>query len=95
MKIEYKKGDKETVILTPEKGDKGFRKPESGYWVRLPEKWWRGALRGLRPVERCLLISLRVWGAIRPSKSQLARELGITRKTCARYLKILKKKGFI
>lgn len=71
------------------------RQVKEDYWVRIPQKWWREDLRGLKPIERCLLISLRVWGAIRPSKSKLARELGATRKTIAKYLKILKKKGFM
>ena len=67
-------------------------KPESGYWVRVPEKWWRGALRGLKPIERCILISLRIAGAQKPSHSHLARELNTTRHTIIKYLKILKKK---
>ena len=72
-----------------------FQKLESGYWVRIPEKWWRGALSGLKSTQRCILISLRVWGARRPTISQLAKELRTTRKTIAKNLKILKGKGFI
>ena len=71
------------------------RQIKDDYWVRIPQKWWREGLRGLKPIERCLLVSLRVWGAIRPSKSRLAKELSTTRKTITKYLKILKKKGFI
>lgn len=78
-----------------EKGDKGYKKAESGYWVRIPEKWWRGALSGLRPVERCLLISLRVWGAYRPTTRQLAKELGIKWETAKKHLDILRKKRYI
>lgn len=78
-----------------EKGDKEYKKLEKGYWVRIPEKWWRGALLGLNPIDRCILISLRVWGAVRPSKSQLARELHISRHTVIRHLQKLKKKGLI
>jgi len=71
------------------------KKSEKGYWVRIPEKWWRGALQGLRPTQRCIMVSLRVWGARRPTISQLARELRTTRKTIAKNLKILKRKGLI
>jgi hypothetical protein len=70
-------------------------KSESGYWVRVPEKWWRGALVGCKPIERCILISLRVWGARKPTHSQLARELHTSRHTIIKYLKILKKKGLV
>lgn len=69
------------------------RKVSEGYWIRIPEKWWRNELHGLRPIERCLLISLRVAGARRPTKSFLARELTTTRYTIIKYLKILKEKG--
>jgi Transcriptional regulator, contains sigma factor-related N-terminal domain len=78
-----------------EKGDKGYKKSETGYWVRIPEKWWRGALSGLRPVERCIMVSLRVWGARKPTKSQLARELGVSRLTIIRTFKKLRKKGIL
>jgi len=70
-------------------------KPESGYWVRIPEKWWRGALSGLRPIERCLLVSLRVWGHVVPSTNKLAKELGIKWETADKGLKSLRKKGYI
>ena len=70
-------------------------KPEKGYWIRVPEKWWRGALEGLKPIERCLLISLKVWGVIKPSKSKLARELGVSRYSVIKYLKKLKEKGYL
>lgn len=61
----------------------------------IPQKWWRGELKGLKCIERCLLISLRVWNQIRPSKSQLARELGVSRNSVVKYLKKLKEKGFL
>jgi len=82
-------------IITREEYQKQHGKFEKGYWVRVPEKWWRGALEGLRPTQRCIMISLRVWGARRPTISQLARELRTTRKTIAKNLKILKRKGLI
>ena len=81
--------------LTGEEYQRRHGKPESGYWVRVPEKWWRGALHGLKPIERCILISLRIAGARKPTKSHLARELNTTRYTIIKYLKILKKKGFL
>lgn len=82
-------------IITREEYKRRHGKSESGYWVRVPEKWWRGALSGLKPIERCILVSLRVWGARKPSQSRLARELNTTRKTIRKYLKILKKKGLL
>ncbi|GAI14369.1 unnamed protein product, partial [marine sediment metagenome] len=63
------------MIAISEKGDRGFKKPEIDYYVRVPQKWWRGGLKGLSGIERCILISLRVWGHLRPTTSQLAREL--------------------
>jgi len=95
MKIEYLGKDKNTVRIIKEKGEKGFRKPESCYWVRVPEKWWRYELKGLSCIQRCILISLRVWGHLRASKSQLARELGVSRLTIRKHFKILKEKRFI
>jgi hypothetical protein len=71
------------------------RKVKEGYWIRTPAKWWRNDLHGLRPIERCLLISLRVWGHLRPSTNKLAKELGITWRTADKGLKILRKKGFL
>jgi hypothetical protein len=87
--------EKNVVRQIIEKKDKDFKKPETGYWVRLPEKWWRGALSGLKPVERCLLISLKVWGSVAPSTNKLAQELGITWRTADKGLKSLKQKGFL
>lgn len=82
-------------IITHEEYQRRHGKAEGGYWVRVPEKWWRGALRGLKPIERCILISLRIAGARKPTHSHLARELNTTRYTIIKYLKILKKKGFL
>jgi hypothetical protein len=95
MKIEIPKDRNAPVRIIKEKGDEGYKKPEGGYWVRIPEKWWRVALHGLKPIERCILISLRVAGAWKPNKSHLARELDTTRHTIIKYLKILKKKGLL
>ena len=86
------------VQITKDKEGKNHyirKEYEKGYWVRIPEKWWRRALAGLKPIERCILISLRVWGPTRPTKSQLARELHTTRYTIIKYLKILKGKGLV
>ena len=82
-------------IITRQEYLRRHGKAESGYWVRIPEKWWRGALRGLRPMERCLMVSLRVWGARKPTKSQLARELGVSRLTIIRTFRKLRKKGVL
>jgi len=65
------------------------------YWVRIPQKWWRETLSGLRPTQRCLLISLRIWGAKRAKIDQLAKELGIKWETAKKHLDILRKKGLI
>lgn len=75
--------------------DKGKALLEKGYWVRVPEKWWRGALSGLRPTERCIMVSLRVWGHRRPKKDQLARELGVDWKTINKAWKKLAKRGLV
>jgi hypothetical protein len=85
-------------IIKDEKGKEHYvliKEQKSDYWVRVPQKWWRSALSGLKPIERCILISLLVWGEVRPSKSQLAKELNTTRWTIIKYLKILKKKGLL
>lgn len=95
MKIEIPKDRNLPVRITKERGDQGFKKPEIGYWIRIPEKWWRGALLGLRPVERCLLISKRIAGQIDPSVNKLAKELGIKWETADKGLKSLRKKGFL
>jgi len=66
-----------------------------GYWVRIPQKWWRKELSGLKPIERCLLISLMVWGEIKPSTRKLAKELNIKWETAQKWLKRLRQKNFI
>lgn len=90
VKIIKDKEGKEHYVLTETQ-----TKAEKGYWVRIPEKWWRGVLKGLRPTERCLLISLKVWGAVRPSTNKMAQELGITWRTADKGLKSLRKKGLL
>jgi DNA-binding MarR family transcriptional regulator len=62
--------------------------------IFIPHGWWRSRLLGLTPMERCILISLGIWKNMKPSKSQLARELKTTTPTIRRNLKNLKKKGF-
>jgi len=89
VKIIKDKEGKDHYVLVEEK------EPKRDYWVRVPQHWWRNALAGLNPVERCIMVSLRIWGARKPTKSQLARELNTTRWTIIKYLKILKKKGFL
>lgn len=91
--FEKQKGEIKKVVQNESGRTK--KKPEKGYWVPVPEKWWRGALQGLKPIERCILISLLIAGAKKPNHSQLARELITTRWTIIKYLKILKKKGFL
>jgi hypothetical protein len=63
-------------------------------WI--PRKWWRETLKALklRPIERCLLISLTLWGDYRPSTRVLARELGVKWETAKKGRENLKKLGF-
>jgi Transcriptional regulators len=61
----------------------------------VPHKWWRRTLSGLKPVERCLLISLHIWGQRRPSQRQLAKELRVHRDTIKKALAKLEKKGLL
>lgn len=82
-------------IITREEYQHRHGKAESGYYAQIPQKWWRRGLQGLKPIERCIMVSLRVWGKLKPSQTQLSRELNTTRKTIRKYLKILKKKGFL
>lgn len=73
-------------------------KEKKGYWVRVPKKWWLKDLKNLSPVERCILITLKIhankeniaW----PAQDTIADELKITRMTIFRVMKKLDKKGF-
>ena len=93
VKIIKDKEGKEHYVLVEEKPKEIAQKGD--YWVRIPQKWWRKTLQGLKPIERCILISLRIAGAKNPSIAWLARELTTTRDTVRKYLKILRKKGFL
>jgi len=93
VKIVKDKDGKEVAVWIDEQKSKIAQRKD--YWIRIPQKWWRNELLGIRPIERCLLISLRLWGAKKPSKSQLARELGITRWAVRKGLERLRKMGVI
>ena len=68
------------------------------WWIRVPRKWWLIELKNLSPVERCILITLKIhadknniaW----PSYQLIANELKISKQTIFRVMKTLKKKGF-
>jgi len=64
--------------------------PKSDFWVRIPQKWWRQELKGLNPIERCLLISIKLTGPRQPTIKHLARELNISKNTAKKYLRKLK-----
>lgn len=70
-------------------------KVKQDYFVKIPQKWWRGELKSLRPIERCLLVSLRILGQRSASTNHLAKELGITWRTTKKGIESLRKKGFL
>lgn len=83
-------------IWEPEK-DK--EKPQKTFWVRTPKKWWLETLKGLNPIQRCLLISLRCYadrkGFCYPSLRRLSVDLGISINSTRKYLRILEEKKHI
>lgn len=94
-------------IITAEEYQRRHGKPvgeeekrkEKGFYVRIPKKWWFEALKGLRPIERCLLIDLRLYasptGFCWPSLRRLSSDLGIAINSTRKYLKSLEKKGHL
>ena len=74
-------------------------KKASDYWTRIPKKWWREGLKGLTPVERCVLIELKLYVEIdkkySPSQATMARDIEISKKSVIRGLKGLERKNRI
>jgi len=95
MKSEYTDETRTTVKLIPEPGDPGYKKTKKHYWPKTYQSWWRVFLKGLDPVERCIMQSLRIWGRRKFTQAELARELKISRWTVSRHMKELKDKGFL
>jgi len=75
------------------------KKDKKSFWIRTPKKWWLETLKGLNPVERCLLITLRLYasptGFCYPSLRKLSSDLKISKDTTRKYLKTLEKKGHL
>jgi len=95
MKSEYTDETKTTVKLIPEPGDPEYKKTEKNYRPKTYQSWWRVFLKGLSPVEKCIMQSLRIWGSRKFTKAKLARELEISRWTVHRHMKGLRGKGFL
>jgi len=96
VKIIKDKDGKDHYVL-----EKDIPKDESkkDFFIRTPKKWWLGALKGLNPIERCLLIDLRLYadptGFCYPSLRRLSSDLTISINSTRKYLKILQKKGHL
>jgi len=86
--------DGKVRILT-KKGIKDARERDFRLWVS--QRWWRRDLKGLKPIERCILISYQMVGLKypRPSERFIARELGISRNSVSKYVKKFHKKGWL
>ena len=71
----------------------GPEKPKKDWREWISQKWWRNDLKGLNPIERCILISWKIATSSKfiPSERFIARELGISRNTVAKYIRKLGK----
>jgi len=78
---------------------KNKKADEKNWWIRIPKNWWRVALKGLTPHERCILITLRLYanreGYCYPSLRTISSDLNISINTTRKYLKDLEKKKYI
>jgi len=83
------------VRILKKKGIKDARKADFRCWVG--QRWWRQDLKGLRPIERCILISYQMVGSKYPKPSErfIARELGISRNSVSKYIKKFHKTGLL
>lgn len=70
---------------------------QKDWWIKIPKRFWFKDLAGLNPVERCLLISLRLHqnlqGTAYPSFRRLANELGISKNTAHKHILSLAQRG--
>jgi len=75
------------------------KKLKRGVWVRVPKKWWLNELKELTPLERCVLVELRVYrnvdGRCFPSQKTIARDLRVSENSVLKGIKGLLKKEFI
>jgi hypothetical protein len=71
---------------------------QKDWWVKIPKRFWFTDLAGLNPIERCLLISLKLHknlqGLAYPSFRRLANELGISKDTARKHTLALATRGF-
>ena len=90
-----KPGDPGSVIWIPEQKTEDYKGPKRWPSRKIPQSWWRKTLHGLRPIEKCLLISLSLYRTEKPTPYGLKKELKIKWETADKWLKILKEKGFL
>ena len=69
------------------------------YWIRVPKKWWRNDLKGLTPLERCVLIDLKLYaneeGKCFPSMLTIAKDLEIARNSVLKGIHGLVRKEWV
>jgi DNA-binding MarR family transcriptional regulator len=68
------------------------------WWTKISKKEWENDFLELTPVQKCLMISLKIYAGKKdtcfPSEKTLAKNLGISHLTVLRNIRILEKKGF-
>lgn len=72
---------------------------KKSWWIRIPKKWWLNDLKKLTPLERCVLIELKLYAnrenSCYPAQSTLARDLNLDFKTIRKGISGLKKKRYL
>lgn len=76
-----------------------YQKPkQKDWWVKIPKRFWFQDLKGLNPIERCLLVSLRLYrnpqGLAYASFRRMANDLGISKDTARKHILALATRGF-
>ena len=101
-----KRKDPERLWTTPKEWAKE-KKVRAGGKAEAPKDWhcriyrqqWQNHFSELTPIQRCLWVSLKLYsgsnGKAWPSRTRLAKDLGVSVSTIKRNLKTMKQKKFI
>jgi|AntAceMinimDraft_8_1070364.scaffolds.fasta_scaffold78096_3 hypothetical protein len=75
------------------------RKKQRTWWTRISTNLWRELMKDLKPIQRSIYVSLKLYasneGYCYPSNRLLAKELNVDKDTILENIKILEKKGWI
>ncbi|MFC1789484.1 helix-turn-helix domain-containing protein [Patescibacteria group bacterium] len=77
----------------------GCINPKKSWWFRITRKRWIDDWKGLKPIQRAIILSLWLYAGKKntcyPSERKIAEDLNTSLKTIWRNIRILENRGFI